>query len=170
MKILIVDDCQIIQKLTLTACRKLGFEAAVASSGEDAIEQIRGEYYDIILMDIHMSGMNGIETTVKIRELNPVETGLYIMAFTIDRGVIKTALRSGMNGTITKAPYSSQFMWEMQNLHQAITVQKSTQRVNMNAVERPFAKQRSRLSREPHLMSGRSSNTVGYLAGTTGTL
>ncbi|MDH5395339.1 MAG: fused response regulator/phosphatase [Gammaproteobacteria bacterium] len=69
IKILAVDDNIVNIKVLSQYLVKQGYEVITAESGEEAIEKFKSESMDIILMDIMMGGMNGLEATAKIKAL-----------------------------------------------------------------------------------------------------
>jgi CheY-like chemotaxis protein len=70
IKILAVDDNIVNIKVLVQYLIKQGYEVITANSGEEAIEIFKSEAPDIILMDIMMAGMNGLEATAKIKALS----------------------------------------------------------------------------------------------------
>jgi CheY-like chemotaxis protein len=70
-KILIVDDIFSNQLLLISIVESMGNEYKVATNGKKAIEILDQEDFDLILMDIEMPVMNGVETTRYIRENMP---------------------------------------------------------------------------------------------------
>ena len=68
--ILVVEDNKINQMITKKILEKNKMKCMVADNGIDAIEMVKENNIEIILMDIHMPGISGIETTKKIREFN----------------------------------------------------------------------------------------------------
>ena len=70
IKILAVDDNAVNLKVLTKYLVKQDYEVITASSGEEAIENFKAESPDIILMDIMMDGMNGLEATAKIKALS----------------------------------------------------------------------------------------------------
>lgn len=70
IKILAVDDNIVNIKVLGQFLIKQGYEVITAESGEEAIEKFKSESPDIILMDIMMGGMNGLEATAKIKALS----------------------------------------------------------------------------------------------------
>ena len=102
-KILIVDDNRINQVVTQRILEKRDFYCLIAASGEEAIEILKVESPDIVLMDVNMPGMNGMETTAEIRKFNP---DIPIIALTaVEVGEMREEILSaGMNDIINK-PY-----------------------------------------------------------------
>jgi signal transduction histidine kinase/ActR/RegA family two-component response regulator len=104
VRILVVDDERINQQVAVAMLGKLGHRAEVARNGLEALDALRSRDYEIVFMDWHMPGMNGLEATRAIRtELNPVHQP-WIIALTAsalpeDRA---TCLAAGMNDYLTK--------------------------------------------------------------------
>ncbi len=65
--VLIVDDIMVNRLLLVELIKKLGYKHCEADNGKKAIEQLESRNIDIILMDIEMPVMNGLETTKHIR-------------------------------------------------------------------------------------------------------
>ena len=102
-KILAVDDNVVNIKVVAQYLKKQGYEVITAESGEQAIEKFQSEFPDIILMDIMMSGMSGLEATAKIKALSddkwvPV---IFMSALASDEDKIK-GLDIGGDDYITK--------------------------------------------------------------------
>ena len=68
MRILIVDDIFTNRLLLVELLKTLGHEYKQAENGKEAIEALESEPFDLVLMDIEMPVMNGLETIVYIRE------------------------------------------------------------------------------------------------------
>lgn len=65
--ILIIDDEELITKSLLKLLKKEGYEATVAKSGEEALKKIKKTDFDLIISDVRMPEMDGIETIKQIR-------------------------------------------------------------------------------------------------------
>jgi CheY-like chemotaxis protein len=82
LTILLVEDNVINQKVALRMLERLGYHADVVNNGADAVRAVRRQPYDVILMDIHMPGMDGIEATKQIVNDELIEQPPYIVALT----------------------------------------------------------------------------------------
>lgn len=106
-RILVVDDEPQIRRVMRTTLVANGYEMAEARTGEAALEMIRNNRFDLVLLDMNMPGRSGLETCRAIRDLRP-GTDLAIIVLTI-RGAEKDkveALDAGADDYITK-PYST---------------------------------------------------------------
>lgn len=70
-KILIVDDDKNIRLTIAQSLDPLGYQVATADNGEDTLLQLQAQEYDLILLDIKMSGMNGLEVLQRAIEIHP---------------------------------------------------------------------------------------------------
>jgi two-component system KDP operon response regulator KdpE len=103
-RILIVDDDPQIRRVMRTTLIAQGYEAADAKSGEEAIEKFRETRYDLILLDMNMGGMDGIETCREIRSGSDVAI---VMLTVRDAEKDKiAALDAGADDYVTK-PFSA---------------------------------------------------------------
>ncbi len=69
LRVLLVDDNEINQDVLKSIIEEVGMLTTVVSSGECAIEKVRNQEFDIVLMDIRMPGMDGYEATAEIRKM-----------------------------------------------------------------------------------------------------
>jgi two-component system sensor histidine kinase/response regulator len=102
-RILLVEDSEINQLVAKELLEQMGLEVDTVDDGKKAIEYIKQQHPDLILMDIQMPGMDGYETTHKIREM-PDTTNIPIFAMTANAmvGDAEKSIASGMNGHISK--------------------------------------------------------------------
>lgn len=113
-KILVVDDNS-GNKLLLQYSLDGYFELDFASNGLSAINKFQQSKYDLILMDIHMPEMDGIETTLKIRELeNGTRTPIFAVTSNMFREQKVKCIEAGMDDYIMK-PIHSQALIERIN-------------------------------------------------------
>lgn len=75
LKILIAEDLALNQKLIGLLLSRLGYPADAANNGYEVMLKVEKEDYDLILMDLNMPGMNGLEAAMRVRQLKPPAAG-----------------------------------------------------------------------------------------------
>lgn len=101
-RVLIVDDNSINQQVALGLVERLGCQGRVAGTGQEALEWLGREAFDLVLMDCHMPGMSGYQTAQRIRELGGDASQIPIIAMTGEAGGDEPHLAAGMNDRLTK--------------------------------------------------------------------
>jgi len=81
-KVLLVEDDAVNRKMTTQVLAKMGHKVDTAENGIEAVEAAGDRSYEVILMDVHMPEMDGLEATRRIREKNGFEEVPYIVALT----------------------------------------------------------------------------------------
>ena len=106
MNIIVIDDDKLVALSLKTILESTGkiTVAAMGSSGEEAIKLYSSIRPDVILMDIRMEGMTGIEAGEKILKSYPDARILYLTTFSDDEYIIK-ALNMGAKGYILKQDF-----------------------------------------------------------------
>lgn len=114
LKILVAEDNLINQKLVLALLHKWGHNADVAENGVIALEQFLREKYDVILMDMQMPEMGGIEATQRIRQLENGVSHVPIIAMTANamQGDRERCLEAGMDHYLSK-PIKSEVLRDL---------------------------------------------------------
>ena len=103
LPVLVVDDDDISCEIACENLLELGMKPDSVFSGKEAIQKVtEGNNYFAIIIDLMMPGMNGIETTVKIREYVGPDIPIIIISAYDYSGYENEALRAGVNGFITK--------------------------------------------------------------------
>jgi signal transduction histidine kinase/CheY-like chemotaxis protein len=104
LRILLVEDNLVNQKVVLRMLEKMGYAADVTGNGQEAIEALQRQPYDLVLMDVHMPEMDGITATQIIRRTLPSERQPRIVALTAAAMVEdqKACLAAGMDAFLTK--------------------------------------------------------------------
>lgn len=106
LRLLLAEDCATNQQVALSILKKLGLNADVANCGEKAIEAIEKTPYDLILLDIQMPGIDGFETTNRIRKSETAagRPAVPIIAMTAHTtpGYREKCIKAGMNDYISK--------------------------------------------------------------------
>lgn len=101
--VLIVEDnpvnLKVTEKMLNKACHGLKVESAV--SGEECLERTASNHFDLILMDCHMPGLDGFETTVRLREKG-IETPVVACTANTTDQIRERCLASGMNDYMAK--------------------------------------------------------------------
>jgi len=82
LRILLAEDNVVNQKLALRLLERLGYRADVAANGLEAIKALRRQRYDVVLMDVQMPDMDGLEATLAIHQEWPGERRPRIIAMT----------------------------------------------------------------------------------------
>lgn len=81
-KVIIAEDSSVIQNLTKKILQFQNYEITLAKNGEEVLEKIKNDNYDLILMDINMPKMDGIECTKFIRKMDRNKSTIPIIAIT----------------------------------------------------------------------------------------
>lgn len=105
MNILLVDDNKTNQKLGTLVLKRLGYTPDIAVNGSDAVQKQLENSYDVILMDIEMPVMDGVDATKAIRaEHESRSKSVYIIATTANamQGDRERYLSAGMDGYVSK--------------------------------------------------------------------
>jgi len=105
IRILVVDDESAIRRALRPPLMELGFQVAEASRGEEALQLLRNAPHDVVLLDINMPGIGGIETLKRIRAFAP---RLPVLMLTVrdDEEDKVEALELGADDYVTK-PFST---------------------------------------------------------------
>jgi len=104
LRVLLAEDNEVNRKVALSYLARMGYRADVASTGHEALEAVRRETYDVVLMDVQMPEMDGLEATRRIRALLPGEQGPWIVALTASAmtGDAERCAAAGMNDYLSK--------------------------------------------------------------------
>jgi len=98
---LVVDDDANIRELLARALASQGWRSALAPGGEAALEQLQGQRFNLIFLDLLMPGMNGAEAFREIRQIDPVANVVIITAYP-DSALMSEALQVGPFAVVRK--------------------------------------------------------------------
>jgi CheY-like chemotaxis protein len=103
--VLLAEDNRVNQKVALLILGKLGYRADVAANGHEVIDAVSRQRYDVILMDVQMPEMDGLEAAAQVVKLFPdAKERPWIIAVTANamRGDRERCIAAGMDDYLTK--------------------------------------------------------------------
>ncbi len=113
-KILLVEDNPVNRRLAEFLLRSQGYQVRAATNAQEAFETLKAERPDLILMDVQLPGMDGLEATKKLKE-EPATRDIPVVAVTsyAIKGDREKALAAGCSGYITKPIDKDTFVQEV---------------------------------------------------------
>jgi len=76
--LLIVDDDETLRRSLAEALARPGYEVSALPDGHQAVERVRREEVDVVLLDVLMPGLDGLETLVQIKQLRPLTEVIFL--------------------------------------------------------------------------------------------
>jgi CheY-like chemotaxis protein/HPt (histidine-containing phosphotransfer) domain-containing protein len=122
LRILLTEDNAVNQKLALKLLEKMGYGASVAGNGIEAIDSLEANNYDVILMDVQMPEMDGLEATRQIIK-RWGDDRPQIVAMTADamQGDRERCLEAGMDEYLTKPIRTAELVGALQRASTRVT-------------------------------------------------
>jgi signal transduction histidine kinase/CheY-like chemotaxis protein len=102
LRVLIAEDNIVNQKLAIRMLNKLGYQPDLATNGKEAIDMISHDHYDIILMDVQMPEMDGLEATRMIRTCLEIQPVIIAVTANVMLGDRDDCMQAGMDDYISK--------------------------------------------------------------------
>ena len=102
LRILLAEDNIVNQKVMYRMLKKLGYRAEVAANGLEVLEALKDSPYDVILMDVRMPMMDGLEATRFIRQAWPDGPKIIALTAYALKGDKEKCLEAGMDDYIAK--------------------------------------------------------------------
>lgn len=109
-KILIVDDEEQVRKMFQELLQRQQYIVKTSSSAEEAMDLLRSEDFDAVLLDIKLAGMSGLEALRQIKGLKPNLPVIMITGFGYDEELISKSKELGCSGYIGKNMPISQIL------------------------------------------------------------
>lgn len=113
-QILIAEDNRINQHVIVQILSKLGYHPGLAANGSEAVAELQQKSYDLVLMDVHMPEMDGIEATRMIRQTLPVQPVIIALTANAMAGDRDECIAAGMNDYIGKPVRIEDLMEKLQ--------------------------------------------------------
>lgn len=111
--ILVVDDDAAVRTLIVEALRQSGdYIATEAADGREALDALSSNLYDLVISDIHMPGMNGMDLLNRIREINPAISVIMITGYPTV-GLSVSAMKTGAVDFITKPFHIDELLYKV---------------------------------------------------------
>lgn len=107
-KILLVDDNEDFLDSTRDVLEDEGYEVETASSGEEAVRRVEAAPVDLVVMDIKMPGLNGVESFIQMKRHRPRIPVIMCTAYIVD-GLIRQALEEGAY-TVLNKPFEMELL------------------------------------------------------------
>ncbi len=116
LRILIAEDNIINQKIAVRILNRMGYVSDVVSNGSEAVEAIRARPYDLVLMDVQMPEMDGLEATRCIRKDPSIGSQPIIISMTANAmlGDRERCLQAGMDDYISKPIIVEEMQWAIE--------------------------------------------------------
>jgi CheY-like chemotaxis protein len=104
LRILLAEDNAVNQKLAMRLLQQMGYRADLASNGIEAVESVQRQTYDVVLMDVQMPELDGLDATRQICTLMEAERRPRIVAMTANamQGDQEICIAAGMDDYLTK--------------------------------------------------------------------
>ena len=142
-KVLLVEDMEMNQLVATRMLSDLGHETKVAANGEQALEMLANEDFDLVFMDIQMPVMDGVQATIKIREREQ-KTGKHvpIVAMTAHamKGDREKYMACGMDDYINKPLILDQLTMILELTTTGKLVKEETAKLSLDTQEKPKGK------------------------------
>ena len=106
-KILLVEDEDFIRELYARQLTKTGFSVKTAADGQSGLETLKTEQFDLLLLDIMLPGMNGLQLLREFKTQNPTSPMITILLTNLGQeAVIKEGFELGAQAYLIKASYT----------------------------------------------------------------
>jgi DNA-binding NtrC family response regulator len=80
-RVLVVDDEERFRKTMCKLLTARGLTARAAGSGPEALEILRGEHFDVVILDVRMPGMTGVQALAEVRKIDPEIEAIFLTGY-----------------------------------------------------------------------------------------
>jgi CheY-like chemotaxis protein len=126
-RILLIEDNPINAMLSRELLRRRGFDVKDVASGEAALATLAQERFDVVLTDLHMPGLDGLETTRRLRDQEAAElrerTPVVALTADANQGIREACQEAGMDGFLTKPIDPAELDSVLQNIFPPAAIQ-----------------------------------------------
>lgn len=152
--ILLVEDNKLNQILATTILEKWGARTVIAGNGQQAIDILATDAFDIILMDIQMPVMDGMTASKLIREKLQIATPILALSANVVKGIVEKCEEAGMQGYISK-PFDSDDLFRKIVMHIAKNEPKAqkTDDFNQNVIVADVARLEKMIGSDPQMLN-----------------
>jgi CheY-like chemotaxis protein len=119
LRILLVEDNTVNQRVALRILERMGYRADLAANGLEVLQVLKRQAYDVVLMDVHMPEMDGLEATERICRQWPKPLRPRIIAMTANamQGDREECLAAGMDDYISKPVRPEELQAALERCH-----------------------------------------------------
>lgn len=130
-KILVIDDDDGVRTTLSDLLRCKGYYICEAFSGKDAIEMVKSEDFDIVLLDLMMPRMDGIDTLRELRRLSPKTRVIMITAFaTVENAV--DAIKKGASDYISKPFKTNELLVTIKRVFEEVRFEEGIKKLDLD--------------------------------------
>jgi CheY-like chemotaxis protein len=128
LHILLAEDNRVNQVVALRMLKRLGYQAVVVANGLEVLAALERTAYDVVLMDVHMPEMDGLEASRQIARQGSAETRPLIIAMTANamRGDREECLQAGMVDYVSKPVQLAALRAALERVAQVVHARKGT--------------------------------------------
>jgi PAS domain S-box-containing protein len=127
LEILLAEDLEVNRRFALLALEEIGYRADVAVNGADVLGALDRRPYDVILMDVQMPELDGLEAARRIRRHVPADRQPYIIAMTANamRGDREMCLEAGMDDYLSKPVYLDELRAAIERAAERVAIRRA---------------------------------------------
>ncbi len=131
LRILVAEDNAVNRKVILTMLERLGYRAAAVANGREVLEHLARLPCDLVLMDVQMPEMDGLEATRQLRAVVPIDSPPYVLALTANarKEDYLSCLEAGMQDYLSKPVRTDDLMAALARGHDWLQAEERITRV-----------------------------------------